>query len=148
MNEIASYTALFASAFLSATLLPGSSEAALIALLAAGTGDPATLIAVATMGNVLGSVVNWLIGRFFAHFRDRRWFPVGERSYNRAAEWYGRYGIWSLLFAWLPVVGDPPDARRRCAARRHPVVSPACDHWQGRALSVDRGGVSLVVTLT
>jgi membrane protein YqaA with SNARE-associated domain len=107
MNEISSYAALFASAFLSATLLPGSSEAALIALLAAGTGDPATLIAVATIGNVLGSVVNWLIGRFFAHFRDRRWFPVGNRSYDRAVEWYGRYGIWSLLFAWLPVVGDP-----------------------------------------
>jgi membrane protein YqaA with SNARE-associated domain len=107
MNEIASYAALLASAFLSATLLPGSSEAALIALLAAGTGDPATLIAVATTGNVLGSVVNWLTGRFFAHFRDRRWFPVRERSYDRAVEWYGRYGIWSLLFAWLPVVGDP-----------------------------------------
>jgi membrane protein YqaA with SNARE-associated domain len=107
MNEIASYAALFTGAFLSATLLPGSSEAALIALLAAGTGDPATLIAVATSGNVLGSVVNWLIGRFFAHFRDRRWFPAGERSYDRAVEWYGRYGIWSLLFAWLPVVGDP-----------------------------------------
>lgn len=107
MSETAAYFSLFASAFLSATLLPGSSEAALIALLASGKGDPALLILVATVGNVLGSVVNWLIGRFFAHFRDRRWFPVGERSYDRAVEWYGRYGIWSLLFAWLPVVGDP-----------------------------------------
>jgi membrane protein YqaA with SNARE-associated domain len=107
MSEAAAYLSLFASAFLSATLLPGSSEAALIALLVSGKGDAALLIAVAIVGNVLGSVVNWLIGRFFAHFRDRRWLPVGERSYDRAVEWYGRYGIWSLLFAWLPVVGDP-----------------------------------------
>jgi membrane protein YqaA with SNARE-associated domain len=107
MSETASYFALFASAFLSATLLPGSSEAALVALLAAGKGEPATLIAVATLGNVLGSAVNWAIGRFFARFRDRRWFPVTARSYDRAAAWYGRYGVWSLLFAWLPVVGDP-----------------------------------------
>ena len=107
MSEAAAYLSLFASAFLSATLLPGSSETALIALLVSGKGDASLLITVATAGNVLGSVVNWIIGRFFAHFRDRRWFPVGERSYDRAVEWYGRYGIWSLLFAWLPVVGDP-----------------------------------------
>jgi membrane protein YqaA with SNARE-associated domain len=107
MPEFAVYSALFVSAFLSATLLPGSSEAALIGLLAAGKGDPALLIAVATMGNVLGSVVNWVLGRFFAHFRDRRWFPVNRQSYDCAIGWYERYGIWSLLFAWLPVVGDP-----------------------------------------
>jgi len=107
MPEFAVYSALFASAFLSATLLPGSSEAALIGLLAAGKGEPAALMAVATVGNVLGSVVNWIMGRFFARFRDRRWFPVKARSYDRAVGWYGRYGVWSLLFAWLPVVGDP-----------------------------------------
>ena len=107
MSEFAVYVALFGSAFLSATLLPGSSEAALVALLAAGQGDPALLIAVATVGNVLGSVVNWVIGRFFAQFSDRRWFPVSQHAFDRAAAWYGRFGIWSLLFAWLPVVGDP-----------------------------------------
>jgi membrane protein YqaA with SNARE-associated domain len=107
MPEFAAYSALFVSAFLSATLLPGSSEAALVGLLAAGRGDPLALIAVATVGNVLGSVVNWVMGRFFAHFRDRRWFPVNQKSYERAIAWYERFGIWSLLFAWLPVVGDP-----------------------------------------
>jgi membrane protein YqaA with SNARE-associated domain len=107
MSDLASYAALFTSAFLSATLLPGSSEALLIAMLVAKEGDPATLIAVATAGNVLGSCVNWVLGRFFAHFSDRRWFPVGARAYERAAVWYQRFGIWSLLFAWLPVVGDP-----------------------------------------
>jgi membrane protein YqaA with SNARE-associated domain len=98
---------LFLSAFLSATLLPGSSEAALIALLALGKHDPALLVAVATLGNVLGSVVNWALGRWFAHFSGRRWFPVGERAYARAAGWYNRFGVWSLLLAWVPVIGDP-----------------------------------------
>src|SRR5690606_196767 len=76
MSEAAVYSALFASAFLSATLLPGSSEAALIGLLAVGQGSPAVLVAVATLGNVLGSLVNWVLGRFFSRFRDRRWFPI------------------------------------------------------------------------
>lgn len=107
MTETAALAGLFASAVLSATLLPGSSEAALLALLATGTGDAATLVAVATAGNVLGSLANWALGRFLAHFRDRRWFPVDARAYERAAAWYGRFGLWSLLFSWLPVVGDP-----------------------------------------
>lgn len=107
MSEWTGYAALFGSAFLSATLLPGSSEAALVGLLATGHGPPAVLIAIATAGNVLGSVVNWSLGRFFAHFRDRRWFPVSRHAYERAETWYRRYGSWSLLFSWLPVVGDP-----------------------------------------
>lgn len=107
MPEIVSYAGLFGSAFLSATLLPGSSEVALLALLAIGRGDPVTLILVATVGNVLGSIVNWAMGRFLAHFRHRPWFPVNPRSYDRAIAWYQRYGLWSLLLSWLPIVGDP-----------------------------------------
>ena len=107
MADIPVYAAQFLSAFLSATLLPGSSEAALVGLLAVGQGEPALLVAVATAGNVLGSLLNWILGRFFAHFRYRRWFPVKAAAHDRAIEWYGRYGVWSLLFAWLPVVGDP-----------------------------------------
>lgn len=107
MSEFSAYAALFLSALLSATLLPGSSEAALIGMLAAGKGSPAALVAVATFGNVFGSCVNWLLGRFFSHFRERRWFPVGPRAFDRAVRWYSRYGIWSLLFAWVPVIGDP-----------------------------------------
>jgi membrane protein YqaA with SNARE-associated domain len=107
MSQASSVAALFLSAFLSATLLPGSSEAALVALLMDEKGSPAALIAVATVGNMLGSCVNWLLGRFFAHFRDRRWFPVGLRAFERAERWYGRYGVWTLLFAWVPIIGDP-----------------------------------------
>lgn len=107
MSELVGYAGLFTSAFLSATLLPGSSEAALFALLATGTGHPAVLILVATVGNVLGSAVNWIMGRFLAYFQDRRWSPVSQRSYDRAVAWYGRFGVWSLLLSWLPIIGDP-----------------------------------------
>jgi membrane protein YqaA with SNARE-associated domain len=84
--------------------LPGSSKAALPA---AGTGDSAMLALAATAGNSPGSVVNWILGHFLARFRDRGWFPVDARSFERAAAWYARNGAWPLLFAWVPVVGDP-----------------------------------------
>jgi membrane protein YqaA with SNARE-associated domain len=107
MPDIAGPLGLFVSAFLSATLLPGSSEAALVALLALRHSDPALLVAVATAGNVLGSIVNWAMGRFFAHFSDRPWFPVSPAAFERATGWYRRFGVWSLLLAWVPVIGDP-----------------------------------------
>lgn len=107
MTDLAAYVGLFLSAFTSATLLPGSSEAALLAFLSSGRGQAISLVMVATAGNVLGSSVNWILGRFFSTFRDRRWFPVKPASYERAVAWYRRYGAWSLLLSWLPVVGDP-----------------------------------------
>jgi membrane protein YqaA with SNARE-associated domain len=72
-----------------------------------GRGDPALLIATATAGNVLGSLVNWLLGRSIATLRSRRWFPVDSMTFDRAAIWYGRYGVWSLLLSWVPIIGDP-----------------------------------------
>jgi membrane protein YqaA with SNARE-associated domain len=97
--EVAAYAGLSAGAFLSATLLPGYSEAALLALLAAGTGDSAMLVLAATAGNSPGPVVGWILGHFLARFRDRRWFPVDTRSFEQATAWYARYGVWTLLFA-------------------------------------------------
>lgn len=101
------YLGLMLSAFLAATILPFSSEAALLALLAAGEGPPLLLVAVASIGNIAGSAANWLIGRFIHLWRDRPWFPVGPAAYARAEAWFNRFGRWSLLFAWVPVVGDP-----------------------------------------
>ena len=72
-----------------------------------GRGEPATLVVVATAGNLLGSLVNWVLGRFFSQLRNYRWFPIDDRSYRRAADWFGRYGVWSLLLSWLPIIGDP-----------------------------------------
>jgi membrane protein YqaA with SNARE-associated domain len=107
LTDLPAYSGLFLSAFLAATILPMSSEAVLAGLIAAGTGNPAALFVVATIANTLGSVVNWLIGRGIEQFRDRPWFPVGKDRYDAACRRFARYGLWSLVFAWLPFVGDP-----------------------------------------
>lgn len=96
---------LFASAFLAATILPFYSEVVLYALLEAG-GDPVVLVAVATIGNTLGAVVNWVLGRFLLRFQERRWFYFSRGQIDRAQRWFQRYGVWTLLFAWLPVGAD------------------------------------------
>lgn len=101
------YLGLFATAFLAATLIPVSSEIVLGALSAAQGFDVWLLVAVATAGNTLGSIVNWWLGRYCLHWRDRRWFPVKPATLTRATERFNRYGLWSLLLAWLPIVGDP-----------------------------------------
>ena len=100
------YAALFLSAFASATVLPGSFEAVLVALLTMGQGDPAALLAVATAGNVLSSVSIWALGLFCAGLRDRPWFPVIADVYDRAVGWFHRWGVWSLLLSWVPLTGD------------------------------------------
>lgn len=107
MNELGIYGGLILASFLAATLLPGSSEALLSGLLVQGHGEPLLLVAAASFGNVTGSLANWLCGRFLARFMGRRWFPVSERAYGQATSWFERYGIWTLLFAWVPIVGDP-----------------------------------------
>ena len=100
------YLTVFSSALLAATIVPFASEIALTGALAAG-GAVHWLVLVATLGNTLGAVVNWAIGRFIERFRDRRWFPANREQLERAQAWFRRYGIWSLLFAWLPIVGEP-----------------------------------------
>ncbi|MDZ4394603.1 YqaA family protein [Cypionkella sp.] len=107
MTVLSAYGLLFLSAFLSATLLPGSSEAVLMALLASAQGKPEALIAAASLGNIAGATVNWGMGRYFMHFKDRAWFPLKEATNARAQVWFARYGVWSLLFSWVPVIGDP-----------------------------------------
>lgn len=102
-----SYFSLFLSAFLSATLLPGSSEALLIFLLQDEHYSVWLLWCAATLGNVLGSVVNWGLGRFGYHWRHRAWFPVSAAALERAAGKYQRWGKASLLLAWVPIIGDP-----------------------------------------
>ena len=102
---ISSYFLLFGSAFLAATILPFYSEVVLFALLRTG-GDPLMLVIVASVGNTLGAVVNWALGRYLLHFQDRRWFYFSRAQIERAQQWFQRYGFWSLLMAWAPVGGD------------------------------------------
>ncbi|MBP9955838.1 YqaA family protein [Geopseudomonas guangdongensis] len=101
------YLGLFLAAFGAASLLPLQSEAVLVGLLLAESHPVAALLVVATAGNLLGSLLNWWLGRSLDRFRHRRWFPVGAAQLDRAQHWYRRYGRWSLLLSWLPVVGDP-----------------------------------------
>ena len=102
-----SYLGLFLSALVAATLLPAQSEVVLAGLLALGEQPVWALIAVATAGNVLGSVINWVLGRYIEHFRDRRWFPVRGSQLDRFQRMYHRWGRWSLLLSWAPFIGDP-----------------------------------------
>ncbi len=103
----AALSGLFLSALLAATLLPMQSEAVLVGLLVLGTYPVWALLAVATLGNVLGALVNWLLGRGIERWHDRKWFPLrGERLASMQAR-YHRYGRWSLLLSWMPVIGDP-----------------------------------------
>jgi len=101
------YLSVFISAFLAATLLPAQSEAVLAYHLSARPESMVTLIGVATAGNVLGALLNWWLGRFFTHFKDRRWFTVDGKTLLRAEQHYKKYGRYSLLLSWVPFIGDP-----------------------------------------
>ena len=76
-------------------------------LLLDGNRSWEAVVLVASLGNILGSVVNWFLGRSFAHFQNRRWFPANQKNMTRAEGWYHRYGRVSLLLSWVPVIGDP-----------------------------------------
>lgn len=103
----AAYAGLFVAAFGAATLLPLQSEALLVGLMVSKHYWLWGLLGVATLGNVLGSLVNWWLGRGLERFQDRRWFPVSPEHMAKAQQHYQRFGHWSLLFSWLPVIGDP-----------------------------------------
>ena len=83
-GDIAAYGGLFAVAFLAATILPAQSEIGLAGLLLSGDYSVALLIAVASLGNTLGAVVNWALGRWVEHFRDRKWFPAKPEQLDKA----------------------------------------------------------------
>ena len=104
MNE-SLYLGLFVSAVMAATVLPGASEILMLGLLAQGL-DFWMLWLVATVGNVSGATLNWWLGRFALRFANRRWFPVSGAALERAQGWYRRWGQPSLLFSWVPGIGD------------------------------------------
>lgn len=107
MLSWSSYLGLAVSACIAATLLPMQSEAALVVLLNLKPSAVYSLVAVATLGNVLGSQINWWLGSQLQRWQNRRWFPVTPTQLERAQYWYQRYGRWSLLLSWMPLIGDP-----------------------------------------
>jgi len=96
---------MFFVAFGAATLLPFPSEPLFAALQVQGTTSLFWLVALASFGNTLGSVVNYALGRQALRFSDRRWFPATPEKLARAQHWFERFGIWTLLFSWMPL-GD------------------------------------------
>lgn len=100
------YLTLAVSAFLAATLIPLGSELAVGAAILSGA-DPWLTLLVASSANTAGSTLNWILGRAIERFRHRSWFPVTAEQIENAQRRFARYGQWSLLFAWVPVIGDP-----------------------------------------
>ena len=107
MAHLAEFAGLFAVAFLAATVFPAQSEVLLAGMVIAEHYPAWALVAVASAGNVLGSVVNWVLGRFIARLEGKCWFPVGREQVAKAEGWYRRWGKWSLLLSWAPFIGDP-----------------------------------------
>ena len=101
------YLSLFTISFLAATILPFSSELTLAGLIAASNYDNLLLLVVATFGNVLGSVVNWALGFYSRNLTAKKWFPFKDRQIENSSKWFSKFGKWSLLFAWVPILGDP-----------------------------------------
>ena len=101
------YLSLFTVSFLAATILPVSSELTLAGLLSDNGYNGLALLITASIGNILGSAINWFLGFYLLKYINNKWFPFKENHITVASEKFNKFGIWSLLFAWIPVVGDP-----------------------------------------
>ena len=101
------YLSLFTISFLAATILPFSSELTLAGLIATSNYDNLILLIVASFGNTLGSVVNWVLGFYSRNLITKKWFPFKDKQIENSSRWFSKFGKWSLLFAWIPILGDP-----------------------------------------
>ena len=101
------YLSLFGISFLAATILPFSSELSLAGLISTSNFNNSLLLIAASLGNILGSVVNWFIGYYSRNFTSKKWFPFNELQITTSSKWFEKFGKWSLLFAWVPILGDP-----------------------------------------
>ncbi len=101
------YLGLLAISFLAATFLPAQSEVALLTLAASEKYSVAALLFVASLGNILGSTVNWALGRYAMRFKSKQWFPIAPDQLEKLQAIYKRFGRWTLLASWVPFIGDP-----------------------------------------
>ena len=107
MNNFLDLIFLFLSSFLAATIFPAQSELVLASLNIADNHDKFLLVTIATIGNVLGALVNWFIGYYLIKFKDKKWFPIQKRKIDKYSRFYQKWGVWSILLAWMPIIGDP-----------------------------------------
>ena len=101
------YVSLFFSALIAATVFPAQSEMVLVYLVQQAAHPVWALVVVASIGNVLGSVINYALGYSVHRFKDRRWFPASPKQMDRAQAFYAKWGRYSLLASWVPIIGDP-----------------------------------------
>ena len=101
------YLSLFTISFLAATILPFSSELTLAGLITTSNYDNLLLLIVASFGNTLGSVVNWALGFYSRNLTTKKWFPFKDKQIENSSKWFSKFGKLSLLFAWVPIIGDP-----------------------------------------
>ena len=106
MSSIEVYIILFTSSFASSTILPGHSEITLIALITQKKYEVFYLVFFASLGNILGSVLNWYLGLYFLKFKNKKWFPFNENQIKKVSKFFLEYGKWSLLLSWVPFIGD------------------------------------------
>ncbi len=99
------YLSLFTVSFLAATILPASSELTLATLLSTKDYNSLALLSSASIGNILGAVVNWCLGFYLLRHIKKKCFPFNQSQIDKASSWFKKFGIWSLLFSWLPIVG-------------------------------------------
>ena len=104
---IIGYLSLFTISFLAATILPFSSELMLASMLSIENYNRTLLITFSSLGNILGSVFNWVLGFYFIKLQNKKWFPFNQEQISKSSQWFEKYGKWSLLFAWVPIIGDP-----------------------------------------
>ena len=101
------YISLFTVAFMVATIVPFGSEAYFVTLLSMDKYNDLLLIIAASLGNVLGSVFNWVCGYYVNYFIKKPWFPFNNNMIDRGNNMFKKYGKWSLLLSWVPFIGDP-----------------------------------------
>ncbi len=89
---------LFVAAFISATVIPGGSEAVLLGAVAAQPDRTLEFVLIAMVGTTLGGMTGYLIGRFIPE----------KKKEGRALAWLHKYGIWAVFFSWVPLFGDAP----------------------------------------
>ena len=106
MSSIEVYIILFTSSFASSTILPGHSEITLITLITQKKYEVFYLVVFASLGNILGSVLNWYLGLYFLKFKNKKWFPFNENQIKKVSKSFLEYGKWSLLLSWVPFIGD------------------------------------------
>ena len=101
------YLSLFTIGFMVATIVPFGSEMYFATLLAMNKYNSILLLIAVSIGNILGSVFNWICGFYAAYFLKKKWFPINKNQIDKATNFFINYGKWSLLLAWVPFIGDP-----------------------------------------